>query len=230
MRHLFTTAIAAICCASLQFPGYAADDDNDSDKASSASGHGAKVWQAEAWVNDHNSPWLSAADSENEKKKHSGPVRSLVKAVGKELGTSASDMAKDMVFVFSVQDIDPYEQKGPPTDRPAIVMKCNMVDGTSCYLRRFPDGSYVIEDGFAANTVLIPRKETRDYLVKYPNNTQGRMVKQPDGTIKIYRPDDTVTTFEKQASGGYRVSNTKFGYMGDARPDRTGVNYEVGTW
>ncbi len=26
-------------------------------------------------------------------------------------------------------------------------------------------------------TVLIPRQDTNDYLVKYPNNTRGRMVK-----------------------------------------------------
>lgn len=189
-----------------------------------------KVWQAEVWARDRNSPWLTPEDSEIEKKKHSHPIRSIVKAVGKELGTSAHDMARDMVFVFSVQDIDPYEQKGVPTNRPAILLKMNMVDGSSCYLRRFPDGSYAVEDGFADGTVFIPRKETRDYLVKYPNGVHGRMVKEPDGTIKIFRPDQTVTTVQKTASGGYSVSNTKFGYMGEARPDRTGVNYEVGDW
>lgn len=192
------------------------------------------VWQAEEWVKSKNSPWLSEADNQNEKKKHTGPVRSLVKGVAKgtakELGASLDGLAKDMVLVFSVQDIDPYEKKGPPKNRTAIILKFNLVDGSSCYLRRFPDGSYAIEDGFANGTVLIPRMETRDYLVKYPNGVQGRMVKDNAGTITIYRPDKTVTTVAKTPSGGYKVHNTKFGYMGDARPDDTGLNYELGTW
>lgn len=193
----------------------------------------AKVWQAEEWAKTRNSPWLSKDDAEQDKKKHTGPVRSLLKGVAKgaakELGTSASDFAKDMVLVFSVQDIDPYEKKGPPKNRTAIVLKCNMMDGSSCYLRRFPDGSYAIEDGFADGTVLIPREETGDYLVKYPNNTRGRMVKHGDN-VTIFRPDNTTTTVEKTGSGGYTVRNTKFGYMGEAHPDSTGINYETGQW
>lgn len=192
------------------------------------------VWQAEEWVKNKNSPWLSEADNQTEKKKHSGPVRSLIKGVAKgtakELGASLDGLAKDMVLVFSVQDIDPYEKKGPPKNRTAIILKFNLVDGSSCYLRRFPDGSYAIEDGFANGTVLIPRMETQDYLVKYPNGVQGRMFKDNAGTITIYRPDKTVTTVAKTPSGGYKVHNTKFGYMGDARPDDTGLNYELGTW
>ncbi len=193
------------------------------------------MWQAEAWVRNKNSPWLTAADSDVEKTKHKGPVRNFIKSVAKgtakELGTSFDDMAKDMVLVFSVQDIDPYDMsKGPPTNRPAIVMKFTMVDGTSCYLRRFPDGSYAVEDGFANGTVLLPRKENGDYLVNYPNGVQGRMVKGLDGNIKIYRPDNTITTFTKNASGGYAANNTKFGYMGEARGDDTGVQWEVGAW
>ncbi len=193
------------------------------------------MWQAEAWAENKTSPWLNAADSDVEKKQHKGPVRSFVKAVAKgtakELGTSMEDMAKDMVLVFSVQDIDPYDQsKGPPTNRPAIVLKMQLVDGTSCYVRRFPDGSYAVEDGFANGTVFLPRKETRDYLVKYPNGFQGRMVKTPDGNIVIYRPDRTETVFKKNASGGYTATNSKLGYLGEARGDDTGVNYEVGAW
>ncbi len=193
-----------------------------------------KVWQAEEWVKSKNSPWLNPADAETDKKKHKAPIRNFIKAVAKgtakELSTSAEDFAKDMVLVFSVQDIDPYESKGVPTKRPAIVLQFNMVDGSSCYLRRFPDGSYAIEDGFANGTVLIPRKESGDYLVKYPNGVNGRMVKDNTGNITIYRPDKTVTTVAKTASGAFSVSNTKFGYMGDARPDSTGLNYESGQW
>ncbi len=193
-----------------------------------------KVWQAEEWVKSKNSPWLTAEDGETDKKKHKAPVRNFIKAVAKgtakELSTSAEDFAKDMVLVFSVQDIDPYESKGVPKNRPAIMLQFNMADGSKCYLRRFPDGSYAIEEGFANGTVLIPRRESNDYLVKYPNGVNGRMVKDNTGNITIYRPDKTVTTVAKTASGGYSVSNTKFGYMGDARPDSTGLNYESGQW
>lgn len=213
-------------------PILAKDHEQSSDSQSSTSTE--KVWQAEEWVKSKNSPWLSEADSQTEKKKHSGPVRSFIKGVAKgtakELGASLDGMAKDMVLVFSVQDIDPYEKKGPPKNRTAIVLKFNLVDGTSCYLRRFPDGSYCIEDGFANGTVLIPRRETEDYLVKYPNGVAGRMVKDMSGKITIYRPDKTVTTVEKTPSGGYKLHNTAMGYMGDARPDTTGLNYELGTW
>ncbi len=231
MSPTVKAALLLAVAFSLSFSGASRADQVTSDTGNSET---TKVWQAEEWVKSKNSPWLTEADSETEKKKHKGPVRSFVKAVAKgaakELATSAEDMAKDMVLVFSVQDIDPYEQKGVPKNRPAIVLKMNMVDGSSCYLRRFPDGSYAVEDGFANGTVLIPRQESGDYLVKYPNGVQGRMVKDNSGTITIYRPDKTVTTFAKTAAGGYTVNNTKFGYMGDARPDTTGVNYEVGTW
>ncbi|MCC7527206.1 MAG: hypothetical protein IT342_01715 [Candidatus Melainabacteria bacterium] len=205
----------------------------DHGEAANAADTQVKVWQAEEWAKTRNSPWLSKDDAETDKKTHRGPVRNFVKAVAKgtakELGASASDFAKDMVLVFSVQDIDPYEKKGPPKNRTAIVLKFTMLDGTSCFLRRFPDGSYAIEDGFADGTVLIPRQDTNDYLVKYPNNTRGRMVKHGDH-VTIFRPDNTTTTVEKGMSGGFTVRNTKFGYMGEARPDSTGINYETGQW
>lgn len=193
-----------------------------------------KQWQAESWAQSKSSPWLSPADAEQDKKTHKGPVRSFLKAAAKgtakELGTSFEDLAKDMVLVFSVQDIDPYEKKGAPKNRAAIVLKFNLNDGSSCYLRRFPDGSYAVEDGFANGTVLLPRRDARDYLVKYPNGVRGRMVKDNAGNITVYRPDRTETRFTKTASGGYTASNTKFGYMGEARGDSTGLNYELGTW
>lgn len=205
----------------------------DHGEAANAADAQVKVWQAEEWAKTRNSPWLTKDDAETDKKTHKGPVRNFVKAVAKgtakELGTSAGDFAKDMVLVFSVQDIDPYEKKGPPKNRTAIILKFTMMDGTNCFLRRFPDGSYAIEDGFADGTVLIPREDTNDYLVKYPNNTRGRMVKHGDN-VTIFRPDNTTTTVEKTMSGGYKVHNTKFGYMGEARPDSTGINYETGQW
>ncbi|MBS1957792.1 MAG: hypothetical protein JST89_26640 [Cyanobacteria bacterium SZAS-4] len=232
MRVSLVVLLACSAVLNLQ-PAVIAAGSVDHGESASAADVPDKVWQAEQWAQTRNSPWLSKDDAEQDKQKHKGPVRSFVKAVAKgtakELGTSASDFAKDMVLVFSVQDIDPYEKKGPPKNRTAIVLKCNMVDGSSCYLRRFPDGSYAIEDGFADGTVLIPRRDTNDYLVKYPNGTRGRMVKHGDD-VTIFRPDNTTTTVEKTAAGGFSVRNTKFGYMGEARPDSTGINYETGQW
>lgn len=232
MRSSLTVLLACATILSTQSGSFASGTVDHGEAANAADAQ-AKVWQAEEWAKTRNSPWLSKNDAEEDKKNHKGPVRNFVKAVAKgtakELGTSASDFAKDMVLVFSVQDIDPYEKKGPPKNRTAILLKFTMMDGTNCFLRRFPDGSYAIEDGFADGTVLIPRQETNDYLVKYPNNTRGRMVKHGD-SVTIFRPDNTTTTMEKTMSGGYTLRNTKFGYMGEARPDSTGINYETGQW
>lgn len=227
---LLALSVSFIACAS---SAIAVDEGHGINLPVSQTDAPVKVWQAEEWVKTRNSPWLSKADAETDKKNHKGPVRSFLKTVAKgtakELGTSMSDMAKDMVLVFSVQDIDPYEKKGPPKDRTAIVLKFTLADGSNCYLRRFPDRSYAIEDGFADGTVLIPREESDDYLVRYPNGARGRMVKHGDN-VTIFRPDKTTTTVMKTMSGGYSVRNTEFGYMGEARPDSTGINYELGTW
>jgi len=111
----------------------------------------AKKWQAEEWLSNRTSPLLLPGEAVKQKAQHKGPVRSFAKAVAKgtakELKTSMRNMSEEMVFVFSAQDIDPFK-KSAPINKPAIVLKFNLVDGSSCYLRRFPDGSYIIEDDF----------------------------------------------------------------------------------
>lgn len=183
--------------------------------------------QAELWVQKRSDPdQLELAKTEKKKKR---PVRKFVKALGKELGTMTDSMGKDLVLAFSVQDIDPYDQEKAPTDRPAIVLEFSLVDGTTAYLRRFLDGSFAIEGGFEDGTVIVPTKQAQDFIIKYPNGAKGRIVR--DGsTITVYRPDDTVTKLTKNDSGGYDINNTKLGYMGSARPDPTGIQYELGTW
>lgn len=152
------------------------------------------------------------------------------------LFNSKSEQAKqeDQVFstefVFSAQEfMDPYDKSGPPVDKPAIVSKFVLIDGSNCDLRRFPDGSYAIEDGYADGTVIVP-DEASTYLIKYPNGARGKLVRKSSSTIVIYRPDKTITTVSKTNSGGYTVRNSKHGYMGEARLDRTGVHYESGEW
>lgn len=187
--------------------------------------------EAEKWVQSRSMPGFILTD--NGKKKHKAPVRTFVKKAAKglanEVAASAEGLAKDAVLVFSVQDIDPYDKKGPPANRPAIVLEMTMVDGTTAYLHRFPDNSFAVEGGFADCTVMVPGKQG-EFIIKYPNHVQGRVEFQGSNTIIVHRPDNTTTTFSKTASGSYSVSNDKFGYMGTARPDSTGVQYEVDNW
>jgi len=197
-----------------------ADSSNNSNGNSNNSDQ-APLSQAEIWVQQRAVPEFMQQNQEAKKRKT--PVRSFLHTVAKgaaqELGTSMSDMGKDMILVFSVQDIDPYEKKGPPKNKEAVVMKMQMTDGSSAYLHHFPDNSFAVEDGFADGTVLVPAGGN-EWTVKYPNNVQGKLVFQRN-QILIYRPDKTITTFKKTASGSYDISNTKFGYMGTARSDDT---------
>jgi hypothetical protein len=205
-------------------PAQASDgsESSPSGSTSNSASASAPLSEAEQWVKQRSIPAFMQQNAEEKKKKK--PIRTFFKTVAKgaatELGTSMDDMGKDMVFVFSVQDIDPYAKKGPPSNKPCIVMQMAMVDGTIAYLHRFPDNSFAVEDGFADGTVMLPGNQG-DFIIKYPNHVQGRVVFQGN-QILIYRPDKTVTTFKKTASGAYDVSNTKFGYMGTARADDSG--------
>jgi hypothetical protein len=205
-------------------PAQASDQSqgNPSAAGSGAASASAPLSEAEQWVKQRSIPAFMQQNAEEKKKKK--PIRTFFKTVAKgaatELGTSMEDMGKDMIFVFSVQDVDPYAKKGPPSNKPSIVMQMAMVDGTIAYLHRFPDNSFAVEDGFADGTVMMPGNDG-DFIIKYPNHVQGRVVFQGN-QILIYRPDKTITTFKKTASGAYDVSNTKFGYMGTARADDTG--------
>ncbi len=190
----------------------------------------APLSQAEIWVRDRFNPGGQSAAQMLQQKKH--PVKSFFKSVAKgtaqELGASAHDMAQDMVFVFSVQDIDPYDKTRAPSNKQCVVMEFTMVDGSTAYLHQFPDGSYAIENGFADGTVMVPTSPT-NYIIKYPNGVSGTVVRQSD-QVTVYRPDHTITTVKKEPSGNYRISNSKFGYMGEARPDDTGNQYGIGAW
>jgi hypothetical protein len=149
--------------------------------------------------------------------KKTGPLRYVLKGLGNEAKASASDMGKDMIFVFSCQDIDPYEKK-TNKDKPYTALAIRMVDGSMSSLIRYPDDSARVEGGFADGTIVAPMGGNQ-YAVGYPNGTRGRLEKIPGGGCKVYRPDNTVTTLKKTASGGFSLRNTKFGYMGDAVPD-----------
>jgi hypothetical protein len=191
----------------------------------------AKLSMAEQWAKNRAMPEFLLPDQEEQKKK--APLRSLVKGIAKgaasEIKATASGLAKDMVLVFSVQDVDPYDKSGPPSNRPAIIYKFTLIDGSTAYLRRFPDNSFAIEDGFADGTVIV-RNDKGEFIVKYPNGARGKVVFQSRNTILVYRPDNTITTYQKTSDGGYTINNDKLGYMGSARRDTTGINYELNEW
>lgn len=185
---------------------------------------------ADQWVLHRTEPWAMQAAAQSKKSTH--PVRKFVKGVGKELkkeaGDTFLDMAKDSAFVFSVQNIDPFDQESPPLKEPAVVMEANLIDGSTCYLHRFPDNSFAVEGGFADNTVIVPTQQ-HQFVVKYPNGAIGKFVRS-NGAYKIIRPDGSVTTISKNPSGDYDINNDKIGFMGTAHPDETGLQYELGSW
>lgn len=159
--------------------------------------------------------------------KKKGPLKKVMSAAGKELGTSFEDMGKDLVLIFSVQDIDPYE-KHPDGKHPYELLQIRMIDGSDASLIKYPDGSLKLQGGFADGTVAVPTNP-RTLSVLYPNGAKGRLEKLPGGGAKVYRPDNTVTTMAKNASGSFSISNDKLGYMGSATPDQTGLRYEMAT-
>jgi hypothetical protein len=156
--------------------------------------------------------------------KGSGPVRRVFKGLGKEAKSSAGGMAEGLVFVFSTQDVDPYARTAPK-DKPYTLLSCQLVDGSFCSVIKYPDSSMKIVGGFADGTIIAPLS-AKTFVVGYPNGTLGRLEKMPNDGYKIYRPDKTITTLKKTASGGYAIRNDKFGYMGEATPDRNGIQYE----
>ena len=136
-----------------------------------------------------------------------------------------SDMAKDMVFVFSAQDIDPYK-KSAPKDKPYTLATVSLVDGSICKLIKYPDNSGKVVGGFADGTIIAPLND-QTFVIGYPNGARGRMEKLPGGCFKIYRPDKTITTMTKDPAGRYSIRNNELGYMGEAAPDRSGPSVRV---
>lgn len=159
------------------------------------------------------------------KKTKNGPIRLVAKAAASELGTDSSDMLKDAIFVFSAKDVDPYD-KSIPKDKPYTALEATLVDGSSASLIKYPDGSGKIVGGFADGTIIAPAGQGV-YIVAYPNNVRGKMVKVSSNEFQIYRPDNTITTIKQNNNGGYSIRNSKIGYMGEAQPDRLGMQFEL---
>jgi len=161
------------------------------------------------------------------KRKKRGPIRMVAKALTSEMGTDASDMLKDTVFVFSAKDVDPYDEK-PPTNKPYTLMEIQYVDGSQASLIKYPDNSGKIVGGYADGTIIAP-SGPNTFIVAYPNGVRGKLVKVSPMEYKIYRPDNTITTIKKTMDGSYEISNSKSGYMGTANPDREGMQFEFNT-
>lgn len=155
-------------------------------------------------------------------KKHR-PVSLLFKGLASEAGTDLSAFMKDSIFVFSAKAVDPYAKEAS-SDRPYTAAEIRFVDGSSARLIKFPDGSSKIEGGYADGTIIAPNgKDT--YIIAYPNGVRGKVVESA-GQYQIFRPDNTVTTVKRTMSGDYSIDNNKLGYLGTARPDNEGMQYE----
>ena len=215
---LFLLSVSLLVTGSALAPVQAKDAPdaaNSKDRASSE-----HVWMAEQVASDD----PLGLKPQSEKKQKRKPVRRFIKGVGTELGKSADYFGKDLFMFLSVQDIDPYEKDHPDFSKPCDVLKYQLVDGSQATLRRYPDRSFRVFGSIFDGTVMIPAAGD-DYVIKYPNGTRGKVVTQ-GSLVKVYRPDDTITTFKKTMSGRYEVSNDKLGYMGTATPDRTGISWE----
>ncbi len=160
------------------------------------------------------------------KKKGHHPVRFLAKALGSELAYDAHAMLVDSAFVFSAKDnFDPYDKKAP-TDKPYTLLEMQMVDGSQASLTKFPDNSGKIVGGFADGTIIAP-SGPNNFIVAYPNGVRGKLVKVSGNEFDIYRPDKTVTRITKNAGGDFEIKNSKLGYMGTARTDTLGMQFEM---
>jgi hypothetical protein len=164
--------------------------------------------------------------TEKPKRKES-PLSYVFKSLGSEAKANSSDMAKDMVFVFSAQDVDPYK-KSAPTDKPYTLLTCHLIDGSLCKFIKYPDNSGKVEGGFADGTIIAPLDQNT-FIVGYPNGARAKLEKLSGGGFKIYRPDGSITTMTKSESGRYSIRNSVLGYMGDAFPDRSGLQFEYKT-
>ncbi len=159
------------------------------------------------------------------KKKGVRPIRLLAKAVTSELGTDASGMLKDSMFVFSAKDFDPYDKQAP-TNKPYTLLEIRMIDGSEASLIKYPDNSGKVVGGFADGTIIAP-SGPKTFIVAYPNGARGKLVKISGNEFDIYRPDNTVTRCTKTMSGDYEMTNSKLGYMGTARTDTEGMQFEM---
>jgi hypothetical protein len=156
--------------------------------------------------------------------KHKHPMIKLVKGVGKEFESDISNVARDSVFVFSAQGIDPFDGKTPPKDQPYTLATFNLVDGSEGRLVKYPDGSGRAFGGFIDGTILIPDGDHR-WIVKYPNGVQGLLKRSAEGNLEVLRPDKTITTFTRQADGSYSIANDHIGYMGEINPEGYGYSF-----
>jgi hypothetical protein len=160
-----------------------------------------------------------------EKKKGHHPVRLVAKALASELGTDASGMLKDSMFVFSAKDFDPYD-KSAPKNKPYTLLEIQMIDGSEASVIKYPDNSGKVVGGFADGTIIAP-SGPNTYIVAYPNGARGKLVKVSGIEYDIYRPDNTVTRIKKTAGGDYEMTNNKLGYIGTARTDTLGMQFEM---
>jgi hypothetical protein len=175
--------------------------------------------------------WDAKETAREEKREKRGPLRTIVRGTGKALADEVSGTAqaigRDMLLCFSAQENDPYERK-PPKNKPHEIASFRLVDGTTCEVVKYPDGSCKVKRGFADGTIIAPLSNGT-YIVGYPNGSRATLERNGDQII-VHRPDKTTTTYQKTLSGHYKISNDSLGYMGEGIVDQTGVRYDFGSF
>ena len=111
-------------------------------------------------------------------------------------------------------------------DRPYTLLEMQMIDGSEASLIKYPDNSGKVVGGYADGTIIAPAAPNT-FIVAYPNGARGKLVKVSGNEYDIYRPDNTVTRITKTMAGDYEMHNSKLGYIGTARTDTLGMQFEM---
>lgn len=158
-------------------------------------------------------------------KKKGGPIRKIIKGIAAETASDLKDMADDSIFVFSANSFGPDHTTS--NTRPYQAYELTMMDGQIASVTAFPDASFRVSGGTFDGTCAC-KDATGHYTIFYPNGVKGRLKPLGGGSFEILRPDNTITTFTKNSTGGFRVANSATGYAGEMTPDEGDLGWKLG--
>lgn len=159
-------------------------------------------------------------------KRKGGPVRKVIKGIASETVQDLKDMADDSIFVFSANSFGPDHTTSET--KPYQAYEITLMNGDIASVTAFPDQSFRISGGTFDGTCACRNASTGHYTIYYPNGVQGSVKPLGGGSFEILRPDQTITTFKKSSTGGFRISNSKTGYAGEMTPDEADIGWKLG--
>lgn len=158
-------------------------------------------------------------------KKKSGPIRKIIKGIAAETTQDLKDMADDSIFVFSANSFGPDHTTS--NTRPYQAYELTLMNGDIASVTAFPDASFRVSGGTFDGTCAC-KDASGHYTIFYPNGVKGTLKPLGGGSFEILRPDNTITTFKKNANGGFRVANSSTGYAGEMTPDEGDLGWKLG--